>query len=131
MNKINKKNGFSLIEVLVALTVIAIAFTAVIKLQGQSIMMSQAVKFYTVAPLLAQYKIADVENDEMDFIEGEGGFGEDFPNYSWQIDVEEDISCGSDEEDGADMNLKRIKILISDNSYKYSVIKYKFIAGDL
>ena len=125
IKKIDKNiNGFSLLEVLVALAIIAIAFTSVVKLQGQSILMGRGVQFYNVVPLLAQQKLADIELEESFFMEGEGGFGDEFPNYRWKITTDDSFSCNVNE---SDLSLKKITILISDNTYKYQIVKYKFV----
>ncbi|MFO7972965.1 MAG: prepilin-type N-terminal cleavage/methylation domain-containing protein [Desulfobacterales bacterium] len=54
-------SGFTLLEIMVALSIIAIVLVSVYKMQAQSISMIYASKFYATAPLLAQLKIAEVE----------------------------------------------------------------------
>ncbi len=84
------EKGFTLLEVLVALSVIAIAMISVIRLQSQTIGMSEAVKFYSVAPFLAQAKITDALMDPQAYRGGaSGGFGEDHPGFSWQVEINE------------------------------------------
>lgn len=83
-------SGFTLLEVLVALTMIAIVFVSVIKLQGQSITMNETARFYAMAPFLAQAKMAEVRHDPSSFTGvGSGDFGEDYPGYQVEIDIEE------------------------------------------
>lgn len=84
------EKGFTLLEVLVALSVIAIAMISVIRLQSQTIGMTEAVKFYSVTPFLAQAKITDAIMDPQAYMGGaSGGFGEDHPEYSWQMEINE------------------------------------------
>ena len=120
-----KKAGFSFLEVLVALSIIAIVFTSIIRLQGQTIFMSENIKFYNLAPLLAQEKLADIENQYSFFLEGEGSFGEEFPNYKWNINIDEGFLCNIDED--INFKLKKIDISIAYNRHKYTITTYKFL----
>jgi prepilin-type N-terminal cleavage/methylation domain-containing protein len=52
-----KSFGFTLLEVMVAMSIIAIALTAVLGSQSQSVSLASEAKFNTTAPLLAQSKI--------------------------------------------------------------------------
>ncbi|MGM0453268.1 MAG: type II secretion system minor pseudopilin GspI [Thermodesulfobacteriota bacterium] len=84
------EKGFSLLEVLVALAIIAIVLISVMRLQGQSISMNETARFYSVAPFLAQAKMAEVRNDFEDFVGGDSGdFGEAYAGYNWQVALEE------------------------------------------
>lgn len=81
--------GFTLMEVLVALAVLAIALTSIYKMQGRTIMMSSKARFLTVAPLLAQSKLAEIESSEFKDISNDSGvFGEAYPDYAWALSVE-------------------------------------------
>ena len=55
------EKGFSLLEVLVAVAIIAIAFTGVLKLYSQSVSVNMAANFYAKAPLLAQQILGEWE----------------------------------------------------------------------
>ncbi len=57
----NKANGFTLVEVLFAMAILAIALIAVFQSQSQSISMSTESRFMTTASLLAQSKMVEVE----------------------------------------------------------------------
>jgi len=80
--------GFTLLEVMVAMSIIAIALTAVLGLQSQSISLASEAKFSTTASLLAKSKMAEIEAKEPeDLTDDSGDFGEDFPGYIWQLTV--------------------------------------------
>lgn len=82
--------GFTLMEVLVALAVLAIALTSIYKMQGRTILMSSKARFLTIAPQLAQSKLAEIERNEFKDISNDSGvFGEAYPNYAWTLSVEE------------------------------------------
>jgi general secretion pathway protein I len=55
-----RDQGFTLLEVMVAMAIIAIAMTAVLNSQSQSISLASEAKFSTTATLLAQMKIAEM-----------------------------------------------------------------------
>ena len=56
----HRDQGFTLLEVMVAMAIIAIAMTAVLNSQSQSISLASEAKFSTTATLLAQMKIAEM-----------------------------------------------------------------------
>ena len=61
---IKEKHGFSLMEVIAAMSIIAIALTAVLSSQSQSVSLAGEAKFSTTAALLAQSKLAEIETME-------------------------------------------------------------------
>lgn len=82
--------GFTLLEVMIALAVLAIALTAVFQNQSQSISMESQTHFLTTASLLAQAKMAEIETVDLDAISSQqGDYGEDFPDYEWRISIED------------------------------------------
>ena len=81
-------HGFTLIEMMVAVSIIAIVLLAVYRLHSQTLLMNLSARFYTVAPLLAQTKLADVElNSVKELAEGSGDFGEGYAGYSWEVKI--------------------------------------------
>jgi general secretion pathway protein I len=112
-------------EVLVALAVLAIALTSIYKLQGRTFLMSSKARFLTIAPQLAQSKLAEIERQEFDDISnGEGVFGEDYPNYTWALSVEE-LSTELITE--KNYHLVRIKVRVArDNEDDYQLYTYRF-----
>ena len=81
--KQNKANGFTLMEVMIAMAILAIALVAVFQLQSQSISMSTDSRFMTTAALLAQSKMVEVEaGATLTNHKEDGDFGPDYPNIS-------------------------------------------------
>ena len=117
--------GFTLLEVLVALAVLAIALTSIYRLQGQTFLMSASARFYSQAPQLARLKLAEVETQKFnDIIGGNGDFGEDYPGYSWSLSVED---IPSDLIASQNNHLARIEITVSYNdedSYQLRTYRY-------
>ena len=123
-----KSFGFTLLEVMVAMAIIAIALTAVLGSQSQSISLAAEAKFGTTAALLAQSKMAEMEFEDPDNLTSDAGdFGEDFPDYRWNVQLN-DVTLVEPEQ-GSDY-LKQIDLTISwgeDGPYKYNLRLYRFV----
>ena len=81
--------GFTLLEVMVSLAILATAFTAVLKLHSDSIEMVISSQAHTKGADLAQYKMTEIEIaglKNLPFMSGE--FGDFAPEYRWDISVE-------------------------------------------
>lgn len=121
-------NGFSLLEVMVALSIIAIALTSVLSLQSQGLSLSSEARFNTTASLLSRHKTSEIETAQRDdLLSGSGEFGEDFPDYSWRMEVS-DVSVEPIE--GVSRHLKQIDLVISRKdieNYQYRVRLVRFI----
>ena len=84
----NKANGFTLIEVLLAMALLAIGLVAVYQSQSQSISMSTDSRFMTTAALLAQSKMVEVEaGSTLANHSEDGDFGSDYSQYIWHLEV--------------------------------------------
>ncbi len=107
------EDGFTLMEVMVALSVVAIALMAIYRMHTQTLFMDARGRFDTVATLLARQKLADLETIKLEDFSGDSGdFGNAHPGYAWQI-LTEDVSSDLLKEDGP--TLKRITVTISFN----------------
>ena len=121
------QSGFTLLEIMAALSILAIVLVSVYKLHAQTVAMNNEVRFYATAPMLAQLKMAEVESESPeDLGDDSGDFGDEFPNYRWNIvigDVES-TALGNIAQD-----LKKIDLLISfnNNEFTYSLRNYKFL----
>lgn len=120
------QRGFTLLEIMAALSIIAIVLVSVYRMHAQTISMNYEVRFYTTAPMLAQTKMAEIESKSLEDVgDDSGDFGEQFPNYRWNIVVDdvESSSLGN-----LAKNLKKIDLLISlnDDEFTYKLRGYKF-----
>ena len=120
-----KNIGFTLLEVLVALAVLAIAMISIYKLQGQTMLMSAKARFLTVAPHLAQAKLAEIELQDLEDIgDGSGDFGTDYPSYNWAVSVEE---LPTDLITDNKYHLLRINVNVTQaNENSYQLRTYRF-----
>jgi len=123
-----KYRGFTLLEVMIAIAIIAIAFGAVLGSQSQSLTLANEARFITTAALLAQSKMAEIEAmDVHDPTSDAGDFGEDFPGYRWELGVHD---VAFDEPGSAADHLKQIDLIVSWGEagvYQYRVRLYRFL----
>jgi type II secretion system protein I len=83
-----KTAGFTLLEVMVAMAILAMALVAIYQLQSQSISLAVESRFKTSAALLAQSKMAEVETAAiLSNHTEEGDFGPDYPQYGWRLEI--------------------------------------------
>ncbi len=118
--------GFTLLEVMVAMAVMAIVMVSVFRMHSQTLTMNTAARFYTQAPLLAQKKMAEVTTTSSGmFASDSGDFGDNYPGYSWQVTTT-DVSSEILGEVANDF--KRIDISVSylSNQISYNLTTYRF-----
>ncbi len=119
--------GFTLLEIMVSISIISIVLVAVYRMHIQTIAMNNSVKFYTAAPLLAHGKIAELEINPSDKLtDDSGNFGEKFPGYGWNLSIDdiESTLLGT-----TGKELKKIDVTISFNNDEltYNLRKYMFV----
>jgi general secretion pathway protein I len=119
--------GFTLLEVMVAIALIAIALMAVLGSQSQSVSLAGEARFTTTAALLAQSKMAEIESqDPEDLTANSGDFEEDFPGYTWELAVS---NVTLDRPENVSDHLKQIDLTIGwgeDEQYQYALRVYRF-----
>ncbi len=85
-----REKGFTLLEVMIAVAVIAMSFTALLSAQSQSLSIAARSRFESAAALLARQKLAELELSGFDSLSsGSGDFEDDFAAYHWQTEVTE------------------------------------------
>ena len=82
--------GFTLLEVMVAVAIIAISFVSLLGSQSQSISIADISRFETTAAMLAREKLTELQLAGFDELSsGSGRFEDEFADYSWQTEVRE------------------------------------------
>lgn len=122
-----RQNGFTLLEVMVAVAIMAIVLVSVYRMHSQTLAMNAAARFYTQAPLLAQSKLAELETASADKIAGDSGdFGENFPGYRYTVSTEE-IASEALGEVANDLKKIDITVAYNENEYVYRLRTYRFL----
>ena len=121
-------SGFTLLEVMIAMAIIAITLVVAFGSQSQSLSLASEAKFNTTVALLAQGKIAEIMAEQPeDLVSDSGYFGEGFPGYHWDLTVRDAAFAGAEE---ASDYVKQIDLSISYaeyDQYQYRLRLYRFV----
>ena len=122
--KITNK-GFTLLEVMIAVALIAIALVTLLGSQSQSVSYANSAKFETMAALLAQSKMSEIMIQDADALSGDSGdFGEYYQGYAWEATVS-DVSI-----EGLDTiseYLKQIDLTVTWGVFSYNLRLYHYV----
>jgi len=120
-------SGFTLLEVMVAMAIMAIVLVSVYRMHSQTLTMNMAARFYTQAPMLAQSKLAQIEVDSSGITATDSGdFGDKFPGYTWRISTEE-VASEALGEIAADLKRIDMTVVFNSDEYSYNVRTYRFM----
>jgi len=87
--------GFTLLEVLVAVAVMAIALVGILKANYESLAALAESRARTAAVLLAANKLAEIEAAGAGrWSQFQGDFGEDHPGFTWRMESEATVEAG-------------------------------------
>lgn len=118
------QRGFTLLEVMVAVSIIAIVFVTLLGSQSQSVSIAGQTRFRVTSALLAQQQLTEIEMTDYEQISSDSGdFGENYPGYIWKTEVS-DLGEGETGIKGAEGMLKIINLTVSlgeNESMSYSV----------
>ncbi len=88
--KKSSRAGFTLLEVMVAVAIIAMSFVSLLGSQSQSISIAEISRFETTAAMLAREKLTELQLTGFDQAgNSTGRFEDEFTDYSWQAEVRE------------------------------------------
>lgn len=122
------RQGFTLLEVMVAMGIMAIVLVSVYRLQSQTLSMSMESRFYTQAPLLARSALVRLEESkERQMASDQGDFGREFPGYQWKITVEEAPSQALGVELSRDMKRIDVQVILNNGEYSYGFRTYRLV----
>ena len=121
-----KNKGFTLLEVMIAVALIAIALTTLLGSQSQSVSFANSAKFETMAALLAQSKMSEVTIQKAGALTSDSGdFGDDYPGYAWEVNVNEIAIPGID---NISDYLKQIDLEVTWGALSYNLRLYQYVA---
>jgi len=122
-----KEFGFTLLEVMISLSIIAIVLIAVYKLHSQTVLMSQEAEFYAKAPFLASAKGSEIESVFPGMPGNDNGdFGEKYPGYSWRVEVN-DVTSEALGEIADDIKQVDITVFFNGGERNYHLRTYRLI----
>ncbi|NIQ92962.1 MAG: type II secretion system minor pseudopilin GspI [Desulfuromonadales bacterium] len=84
-NRSSEEQGFTLLEVMVALAIVATVLVSLLGLQARTISIGDRQQKITRATMLAQERMAEIEIAGGDNRYDEGSFDEPFELYRWQV----------------------------------------------
>ena len=119
-------SGFTLLEIMVAISIISIVLVTVYRMHAQTISMNVISRFQTTAPILAKKVLTETESKTLDDLADDSGdFGKEFSDYKWQVSV---IEIESDTLGEIAKDLKQIEVTVSLNEDEdvYSIRSYRF-----
>lgn len=123
--------GFTLLEVMVAVAILAIALTTLLGSQSQSMFAAEASDFSSRSALLARTKMAEI------LIAGEqpgsssGDFGEHYPGYAWKLEISEPDFSESELLTGMAGLLRRIELTVhNENERRFFVLTRVVLKGE-
>ncbi len=119
--------GFTLLEVMIAVALIAVALVALLGSQSQSVSFANSAKFETMAALLAQSKMSEITIQDADALSSDSGsFGENYPGYSWEAKVG-DVSIEGVE--AISDYLKQIDLTVTWGVFSYNIRLYHYVSA--
>jgi general secretion pathway protein I len=125
MTKKITTKGFTLLEVMIAVALIAVALVTLLGSQSQSVSYANSAKFETMASLLAQSKMSEILIQDADALSGDSGdFGGDYQGYAWEVKVS-DVAI--DDLDTILEYLKQIDITVTWGVFSYDLRLYHYV----
>lgn len=79
--------GFTLLEVMIAVLIIATSFVVLLHSRNQSVMTADYASRVTIATLLASQKMGELEQDRTGLAGNDSGSFEDNPGYNWSTNI--------------------------------------------
>lgn len=117
--------GFTLLEIMISISIIALIFTSLLKMQASTTELATAIKFDTIAPILAKHILANINT----LSKTEGDFGSKFPGIKWNCRiVDSSFQHLKFISQASQSRLKKIEMEIIDSSHQrvYKVTTWRY-----
>ncbi len=123
---LRSSSGFTLLEVMIAVAVLSISLVALFGAQSHSLSLATEAQFNTIAAMLAQEKIAEIEAGLLPYSNDRGDFGKKYPGYEWSLEVSASHLEGVDFLNALDKILYKVKLSVAQTEgvLSYTTIYY-------
>ncbi len=121
-------SAFTLLEVMIAIAILAITLATLYGSQAKSLSYATEARFDFVAPALAAAKLAELESRTRQLVSDKGDFGEDFPGFTWQIEIDTATFDGVETLAGLQEPLQQVDVTVewAGSPYSYSLRYYGY-----
>lgn len=118
--------GFTLLEVMIAVAVIAIALVALLGSQARSLGRAGETTFNTIAPMLASAKLAELEGGLVVPADGEGDFAPNRPEYRWRVSIRDPFDGRREPLPGLAAQVFRVEVVVirEGTPFSYNLTSY-------
>lgn len=122
----NEHSGFTLLEVMVAVAILATALVGLFGLQSRTVSYAAEARFNTLAPMLANGKFAELESEKSLQSGDDGDFGTQYPGFNWELEIEPAQLDELEQLSALDPPLVKAKLTVtwSQSNYTYSIVQY-------
>lgn len=116
-----REKGFTLLEILITLAIIAIAFPVLLRFLSQNISLATEAEFLSSASLLADSKMNDLcRNGYLESGPRSGRFETPYQQFGWKLSV-----GGTSETDASGLQRIELSVTLADNpTLHYSIVRY-------
>lgn len=126
----HNNNGFTLLEIMISVSIIALIFVSLFRMQASTIELATAGKFNTLSPILAKQLFGKIEQDLENWSEFKGNFGENLQGIEWTCEILDSSFGDLDFLKEEDLEkFKKIIIEITGQGRSYKISTWRF-AGD-
>lgn len=125
--------GFTLMEILVSISIIAIVLVSLFRVQSGSMDLTGAGRFRNTARMLAKKQLALVEKSMDEKLQEQGRFDPPFENFVWQCRISDmDFSGVADIPEKEAGKLKKIELEVKqDNRNRtYDVKTFRYVGEE-
>jgi len=120
--------GFTLLEVMVALAILAIGLTVLYSSQSRSLFVAGISDFTVTSAGLGSTRMAEILSEDSSERLLSGDFGPPYDGYSWRAVFENSDNAAGLIPPGAAANLERIDLTITDSrrDESFTMRRYRF-----
>ncbi len=128
LRSFRNSSAFTLLEVMIAIAILAITLATLYGSQAKSLSYATEARFDFVAPALAAGKLAELESRTRPLVSDKGDFGEDFPGFNWQVEIDTATFDGIEILSGLREPLQRVDVTVqwAGSPYSYSLRYYGY-----